>query len=369
MPHVADVVIQSSQVPADLTDFVVYVDLSDLPTSEFWGTVANGGGDIRCYKSDGTTQLAREVVSCDTATDTGELHIRYTGTTSSSSNTPIQIWTDEGTEPAVTATYGRNNVWTGYAGVYHLSDDPSSGTFVDSTGSRDMSTLTSMASGDSVAGKIGEAVTFNGSNEGAFVNSVASGSMPIGAQAWSKVANTTGDHVAASVVDKDFSNRRGIGIYGSRNSGEFGAYSDDSGDFWLESGGTVSAGTWHLLHGYAGVAPLSSDGLILYADGNLIGDTSRSGFVTPTLDRMAIGYMSDSTPNGYFTGEIDEVRFFTSELSSDWISTEYTNQNTPNTFYTVSAVASGTDVAPYGMQSLHQIAQPIAASRLNGVMQ
>jgi hypothetical protein len=69
MTHVANVTIDSTEVAADLTDYPVYVDLSDLPAS-FWDTVASGGGDIRCYKSDGTTELAREVVSCEVAYQT-----------------------------------------------------------------------------------------------------------------------------------------------------------------------------------------------------------------------------------------------------------------------------------------------------------
>jgi hypothetical protein len=63
MTHVANIVIDHTKVAADLTDFTVSVDLNDLP-DEFWNTVAEGGGDIRVFKSDGTTELPRDVVYC-----------------------------------------------------------------------------------------------------------------------------------------------------------------------------------------------------------------------------------------------------------------------------------------------------------------
>ena len=93
MAHVANLTVDNTKVAANATDFPVYVDLSDM-NATFWSTVANGGGDIRIFKSDGTTELAREVVSCDTSGETGELHFKYTGTLSSSVDTEIQIHAD-----------------------------------------------------------------------------------------------------------------------------------------------------------------------------------------------------------------------------------------------------------------------------------
>src|SRR5690606_10904575 len=52
--------IQASKVDADLTDFPVYLDLSRIVNAAFWDTITSSGGDIRCYKADGTTELPRE---------------------------------------------------------------------------------------------------------------------------------------------------------------------------------------------------------------------------------------------------------------------------------------------------------------------
>jgi hypothetical protein len=43
----------------------------------------------------------------------------------------------------------------------------------------------------------------------------------------------------------------------------------------------------------------------------------------------------------YFVGTIDEVRIANTALSSSWINTEYNNQSSPSTFYSI-----GTESTP-----------------------
>jgi len=126
------VTIDNTKVSADLTDYPVYIDLSDMPAA--WrDVVTNGWGDIRCYKSDWTTELAREVVSCDTATNNWELHVKYSWTLSSSVDTDIKIVVDWiSTEPAAWSTYGSEAVWSDYKAVYHMNE--ASGNIADATG-------------------------------------------------------------------------------------------------------------------------------------------------------------------------------------------------------------------------------------------
>lgn len=71
---VSTITIQNSKVAADLTDYPVYVDLADMST-DFWSTVADGGGDIRLYKDNAnagvnTKSLDLEASSSQTATIT-----------------------------------------------------------------------------------------------------------------------------------------------------------------------------------------------------------------------------------------------------------------------------------------------------------
>lgn len=122
MAHVATVTISAAKVPADQTNFTVEIDLAHMPTS-FWSAVASGGGDIRAFKSDGTTELPREVVKCDTGTDTGKLCVKYSGLLSSSTDTDIQIHADGvSSDYAATHQYGRNAVWSEHESVHHFED-------------------------------------------------------------------------------------------------------------------------------------------------------------------------------------------------------------------------------------------------------
>jgi hypothetical protein len=43
----------------------------------------------------------------------------------------------------------------------------------------------------------------------------------------------------------------------------------------------------------------------------------------------------------YFTGSIDEVRVSSIARSAAWIAAEYSNQNSPSTFYTVGSAQTG----------------------------
>ena len=118
-----EVTIDSTKVDADLTDYPIYIDLSDLSLVgvDIFDTCRSDGGDIRVTKSDGTTELAREIVEIDTTGKTGELHVKFAGTLSSSGDTTIRVYyngTD--TEPTSTATYGSEAVWSDYYGVWHF---------------------------------------------------------------------------------------------------------------------------------------------------------------------------------------------------------------------------------------------------------
>jgi len=334
--HVCTVTIDSSLVSADLSDFVVYIDLSDLPAS-FWDVVANGGGDIRVYKSDGTTELAREVVSCDTATDTGELHVKYAGTLSSSLDTEIQIHADgSSSDYAVTATYGRNNVWSAYEMVYHMD-----GT-TDSTGNGHSLTASGATLGDSIGklGGTGGATNFDGADNYAYSADVDPGAA-LTVTLWANADSFPSGQatmVAKWTASRAFIFQEGEGSYQEK----LVAYMSQAGSF---EGGNVTYGStsmstdWqHCAFTFSGANTRAK----VYLDGTEDGqDTSAGSSIKDTSDAWTIG--GQSTANNY-DGQIDEVRIAFSEFSSDWIDTEHENQNSPSTFYSVTAVSSGTDV-------------------------
>lgn len=326
MTHVADVVIQSSQVPSDLTDFPILIDLSDLPTTGFWDTVANGGGDIRCFKSDGTTELAREVVSCDTSTDTGELWVKFSGTLSSSSNTTIQIHADgTSSEPASDATYGSEAVWSDYIAVWHGEDAN------DSTGNS--FNLSGSGTAAAVAAQVGDGQDLD-SNENLYTTNSSSfavtGAKTI--QQWVKLDSvpTTVEYTMAVV--------QGIGSSTADNrfrisGGELDYQLFDGAGKTVVLDATPSTDTWMMLHG-------AHDGTTMrgYFNGSETGSTAAgTSFNAGASARVNFGRTTDSLS---FT--FDEARYRSSTLSADWIEAEYNNQNSPSTFYTASAVGGST---------------------------
>ncbi|HLN18804.1 MAG TPA: hypothetical protein VK255_01375, partial [Patescibacteria group bacterium] len=64
------VTVNAAQVPSTQTNFPVYVNLANLPAG-FFSHVRSDGGDIRITKSDGTTELPREVVSINVGSTAG----------------------------------------------------------------------------------------------------------------------------------------------------------------------------------------------------------------------------------------------------------------------------------------------------------
>ena len=165
MAKVFNATVQSGKVSGTNSNFPAYVDLSKLP-ADFWDTVSNGGGDIRVYTDSGlTTEIAREVVSCNTSTDKGELWCKVGSMTSS---TELYIKVDgTSSDYAVDATYGAQNTWNSdYVGVYHFKQDPTgSETVKDSTSRGNHFNSYNMDSGNRVAGKIGDCYNFNGTDE------------------------------------------------------------------------------------------------------------------------------------------------------------------------------------------------------------
>jgi hypothetical protein len=341
MAHVANLTIDNTKVAADLTDFPVYVNLADLPAS-FWNTVANGGGDIRVFKSDGTTELAREVVSCNTATDTGELHFKYSGTLSGSADTTVQIHADgTSADYAVTDTYGRNNVWSGHNGVYHFQP-----IITDSTANG--YTLTNTNTVTNGTGKIGDDADFGSGNTSKRLVStpsqisyaqLASG---FAVSFWIYPQSLASNNRLIRYVLNNGSQERNFIVdlqtTGAINQNFFSGSAKSN-----TSVSTLSVNNWyHIVAAYDGQ-------MRLYINGSLDkSDTwTWGGYTRNTLSCMALGaeqLTTGGSASEFYKGRMDEARFTTTaaHFTADWITTEYNNQNSPSTFYTASAVASNT---------------------------
>jgi len=333
MAHVATITIDHTKVPGDLTDYVgLIVPDGSAGYAALYALCLEGGGDIRLFKSDDTTELAREIVSFSVSAETGEIHYKYSGTLSSSVDTPIHVYADgSSADYAVTATYGRNAVWSDYLFVAH------DGGGTDSTGSY-TPTLNGGITAGGVTGKIGKGTDFDGSNDTIDINAVASDLADIKDMTMSLWANSD-THAASNMYIMGFTSSSGglpislISRFSNDNIYLFTRNDANSSQVQLNSGIEMTNGTWFQTH-----ATIDGETNKIYVDGALKATGSVTGNIP--VNRFSIGNPIGIVGRDY-NGQTDEIRVFNGVKTSNWIAAEHANQNSYSTFYSVAAVAGG----------------------------
>jgi len=338
--HEADVTVDSTTPDAQLDDYPAYIDLSDMPAG-FWSTVANGGGDIRCFLPDGT-ELAREVVSCDTATDTGELHVKIP-TLSISSATVVEIHADgSSSDYAVTATYGRNAVWTDYGVVWH-AENP----LVDSSGTQSDATYITGSAAGTTETTVGQfPALFLDTGTIAFSSPTGLNvSDDFGVTVWTALREETSDAVLG-------------GIKGEQGSGGNHLIVDGAGTeagrpkaLWILSGTSNATTPLPTSAFYTDYDPLylvlNRDSVAETAEARMYhgsglaesNSVSAVGTVTGNTEYFNIG--AEFHNRSGYQGNISGVRHHIVSRSNEWYDTEYKNQSSPSTFYAVTAPSGG----------------------------
>lgn len=112
------VTIVAGKVASDLSGFPVFVDLTDMP-AHFWANVNADGGDIRVTTSDGETQVPLDVANVNVGSQIGEIFFKGDLLSASDNVFYVHYGNADMDLEAAASTYGYQNVWTGYHGVYH----------------------------------------------------------------------------------------------------------------------------------------------------------------------------------------------------------------------------------------------------------
>lgn len=364
------ITIQSSQVDSALTDFPVLVNEDNLPSEIFdadgTNPAQNGGGDLR-FSSDaaGATQLACEVVSFVTnnnpALGVAEVWVKVPSV-SASANTDIYVWYNTaGTEsqPAVTDTYGRNNVWdSSFLGVYHAENESSGATCVDSTGNGNTGTV-DMDDGPQ-QGPFGSTTSAWGS-DGSFDD------VPVGSAI---LDNLTAFSVElwsyaniVSVADDFIWNQGGDAsdsVFLRYDDSGFGGGQDDvfmlqlnndtSGQNMYETSAlSATVANWI----YSAATWADGETPTVYLDGAAetlsYSDGAASGAINQ-IDNFEWGANFNKAMDGY----LDEGRISNSKRSAAWVDATYTALNTPGTFAVAGTPedTAGTAATPKGVFGL-----------------
>lgn len=336
------VTIDYTKVGASLTDFPVLITKDMLPSEMFDADgsypALNGGGDVR-FSSDsaGNTQLPLEVVSfvTDNNPTNGSCQMWVkVPSLSSSANTTIYVWYNKSGEsqPAVTDTYGAQNVWRSeYKGVWNLNE--TSSTRYDSTANNnDLTDNNTVLYG---TGKFtGNAADFEANNserlsitDGTQTGLDITGNLSIsgwvnfetapGATFQTFAMKYSGGTQISYVFDVS---QNGPRLYFSK-LGNDGAL--------VQKAYTFSTGTWY----HVAVVFITSTSVELFVNGSSIGSgTHTKDALYNSTANFQLGALQND--GNYLDGKEQMFKVYAGALTSTWLSTEYNNQNSPSTFAT-----------------------------------
>jgi YD repeat-containing protein len=294
-----------------------------------FANVTNGGkiqspqGYDIVFTSDaaGQNRLDHEIDSYNPATGSVAFWVRIP-TLSHTADTTIYMW--YGNSAVLVSQENKPGVWSnGYAAVYHMGNG-STLSASDSTGNNP-GTVNNVSG---TSGIIGGGGSFSASSNITAIPA-SSVSAPFTIEEWANPSSTSGT----------------LGLYGSRLPSEYGfdakllsgAVSEDigNGSGWITTGVTsnfpFSANMWHLF-----ANTVNASAYQVFADGQLIGSGTFSGsplLLNSTHD-VLLGETGHSSEG--FSGAIDEARVSTVVRSADWFATEYNNQHSPGTFFTIA---------------------------------
>jgi hypothetical protein len=325
--------------PVDLINFPVLINITsdnDLRTLANAGHVENANGfDIVFTDANGVTLLSHQLEKY-TAT-TGEM-IAWVKIPNLSTTYNTFIYMYYG-NPAITTDQSSTNTWdANYMAVYHMSGNENNG-----TGTAGLNGTNNGTAGGT--GQIGNARDFERNNPD-YVNVTP----------YNAAYDLTNDiTVSAWVRLESLGNDQKIaGNQNNANGGwKFGVFTDNKVEFEIRTAGnapSLNRNGWCGLCGggtalvanqwYYVVGQYSNAGDFIqcYVNGGVerqfTGNTTACGTSNGT---MKFGCEPFTTNAANFDGIIDEIHISNSIRSADWIATEYNNQNSPNTFYSISA--------------------------------
>ncbi len=335
----------------DLTDFPVYLEFTDpnLRSVSNGGHLQNiNGYDIVFTLPDCTTPVRFQIENYDPTT--GSL-TAWAGVPvlSASMNTSIFMYYGNSN---VTANPSSQSTWTSnYEGVWHMNNDPSTSSLIDYSGNGvDGTSFGNMTASDLVTGKLGNAIDFDGSNDYfALANKFYTNSGEIPQLTVSAWINTTYSNSSMSsnwsILDFDRSEYYNMFIHGDGRLG-FATRAGGIHDSYAGSTGDLNDGDWHHV-----VGVFNGTSKLLYIDGSFALTVSNPhGGASLGTGANRFGFIGDGSEatsfngNRYYDGMYDEIRFTNNSLSSDWIATEYNNQNNPAGSQTLSEEFSSTDL-------------------------
>jgi hypothetical protein len=329
---------------ANLTNFPVLISMTDpdLKTAANGGFVQNSNGyDISFMDSTGTTKLDHEIERYVPTTGEIDMWVRIP-TLSATADTVISMFFDNSS--ITSSQENKTGVWdSNYRGVWHLKE--TSGNQNDSTSNGNNISTVNVTKEGTATGQIDGADQFNGTSDYASVPLDLSGTKVITVSFWLNWTAFANNDQLAMEFTPNYNNSTG-GFLIDPNSGswpgnfEISLKGDAAGyNDWNIS--RPSAGAWHYYTVVLDKSQPAASEVTVYLDGSqpsatqVLNANNTNNFANSTLY-----FMSRAGASLFGTGTLDETRISNTTRSAGWIATEYNNQNSPATFYTVGSRTS-----------------------------
>ncbi|MFC2122453.1 DUF2341 domain-containing protein [Bacteroidota bacterium] len=322
------ITIDSTKVAGNLSDFPVLINLPS--DADLANDAQDDGNDILFTAADSVTKLSHEVESFNGGSGQLIAWVKVPNL-SSTTDTDIYLYYGNSGTGSQEDTY---NVWdSDYKVVQHLQEIAKTG-----GGYNDHLDSTSNSNhGEAENGVIMDSIgAINGANDFDGTDDVIT--IPNDATLDITSAITLQACIRADSVDTSsdgFLFRRNVYGLDVADTGS-GAYIkmviDVGGGLisFQSDPGTIAVGSWYHI-----VATYDGTNWIIYRNGVQIEDGFLAGNIQTSTNDLVIGEEYNSSFN--FNGIIDEVRISSTARSAEWILTEYYNQGSPATFYTVGS--------------------------------
>jgi RHS repeat-associated protein len=321
------ITIDHTQVPnTDQTNFPFLFNTTDplLATTANGGHVNNSNGYDIIFTSDpaGQNILNYEMEKYNPATGQVIAWVRIP-TLSHTTDTVIYVFYRN---PAITASQQNpTGVWdSNFVGVWHLPN----GTNLSGSDSTANGNSLTVNNATPTTGIIDGAAGFSGGSS-LSVESGMTVSAPFTIEEWAfpnSAGGTLGLFGSRSPSDGSFDAKlNGSGVHGDIGNGASWLTTSANGAF------SETLNSWHHVAYVVGASDYA-----IYADGEQVGSGSLSGIAVLSDNSHKLSFGWTGSGGEYFSGNLDEARVSNSARSSDWITTEYANQSSPGTFYSLS---------------------------------
>jgi len=338
------ITIDHSKVTSDLTNFPVFISITD---SDLHAKAQTNGNDILFMDDIGVAQqLNHEIESYDGST--GSL-VAWVNMPSISSTVDIVLYMYYGnpncdSQQHVEATWNSN-----FMAVWHLQSDPTQPTHDSTQNHNDGSAHGTMDASNVVNGKVGKCLVFDGADDYISVpDSPSLDPTDLTLVAWYQPKDE-------NQISGDFLVKEGYDYWGNADGRIYGFWIHQEENYFggefetntyqqqdLIGNQPMSVGIWSYL---ALTFHKATQEGIFYVNGSINGimnpcDSSVLWYHNPWdfvmgANRFASG--GSHVIDIFYHCDLDEIRILSTPLSSGWISTEYNNENAPSSFYSIGS--------------------------------